>query len=116
MISAVLQADKQSAEDDKILVAAAQALLQKIPPLKHLYIVDTDIDPHSVEDVLWAMTTRFQADIDFYPQRSERRFMPDPSQWPPYREDPQELPMKALFDCTVPFKLKNIFRRAFQPN
>ena len=32
--------------------------------LKHVFLVDEDVDIFDMSDVMWAMTTRFQADVD----------------------------------------------------
>ena len=43
---------------------AASAAFAVDPILKHIFIVDDDIDVFDNDQVLWAMTTRFQADRD----------------------------------------------------
>jgi UbiD family decarboxylase len=43
---------------------AASAAFAVDPILKHIWIVDDDIDVFDNDQVLWAMTTRFQADRD----------------------------------------------------
>lgn len=34
--------------------------------MKHVVVVDSDIDPHNPEDVEWAIATRFQGDKDLF--------------------------------------------------
>ena len=35
-----------------------------LPELKHVFLVDDDVDPFDMSDVLWAMTTRYQGNLD----------------------------------------------------
>jgi len=63
---------------------------------------------------MWAMTTRFQADVDLITIPGVQCHPLDPS------NDPQYSPhlrirgnaCKAIFDCTVPFDQKDRFERA----
>ena len=43
---------------------AALLAFSAFSELKHVILVDEDVDPFDTNDVLWAMTTRFQADVD----------------------------------------------------
>jgi 4-hydroxy-3-polyprenylbenzoate decarboxylase len=116
VLMGVIQVNKRKKEDDDNAVDAATKAVQLATPFKHILLVDEDIDPFSPQDLWWAMTTRFQADIDTYTSKSERRFTMDPTQSPLYRgldESPKST--KAVFDCSVPFALKPAFRRAFDP-
>jgi UbiD family decarboxylase len=82
--------------------------------LKHIFIVDEDVDPFDMSDVLWAMNTRYQGNLDTI-------FIPgvychplDPSATPEYNASiPQRgVSCKVIFDCTVPFHAKNKFIRS----
>jgi len=76
--------------------------------------VDEDVDPFDTNDVLWAMTTRFQADVDVVPIPGVRCHPLDPSQNPQMSPSIRDngIACKAIFDCTVPFALKDRFHRA----
>lgn len=115
LLMMVLQLNKNSSEDDQQAIQAGKQLLSIIPPLKHLFIVDADVDPHSAEDLLWALTTRYQADMDMHTMPSEKPFPMDPTQTPGYRKNGAEenKSVKALFDCTVPWEMKEQFTRPF---
>ncbi len=65
-------------------------------------------------DVMWAMTTRFQADVDMIPIPGVRLHPLDPSSDPSYSPSISYfgIACKAIFDCTVPFHLKDRFRRS----
>ncbi|MDY6877593.1 MAG: UbiD family decarboxylase [Chloroflexota bacterium] len=60
-LHAVVQIEKQRAEDGRRAIWAA---LRGHASLKHVVVVDTDIDPYNPADVEWAIATRFQADRD----------------------------------------------------
>ncbi|MDP2728326.1 MAG: UbiD family decarboxylase, partial [Dehalococcoidia bacterium] len=47
--------------------------------MKCLFVVDADIDPFNIEQVLWAMSTRFQADSDIVLMSNSRATPLDPS-------------------------------------
>ncbi|BFM17464.1 UbiD family decarboxylase [Maricurvus nonylphenolicus] len=112
VLMAALQINKQRPEDDELAVKAAMAVLSTIPPLKHIFIVDTDVDPQSPDDLFWALTTRYQADQDMHTLNTDKLFPMDPTQSQAYRSD-NPGSMKALFDCTSPYDLKDTFKRAF---
>ena len=80
----------------------------------HVILVDEDVDLFDSDDVLWAMQTRFQGEMDTTFLSGVTGHVLDPSQSPLY--DPR-LPdkgttCKTIFDCTVPFHLKAHFVRA----
>lgn len=61
---AVLQFQKSIASDEGRHRQAALTGIQCIRGIKHVFLVDEDVDCFDMNDVLWAMTTRFQADRD----------------------------------------------------
>ena len=67
-----------------------------------------------MNDVLWAMTTRFQADRDLILLPGIQCHPLDPSNDPVYNPLLKEHgnACKAIFDCTVPFNQKQRFERA----
>lgn len=60
-LHAIVQIDKQHAEDGQL---AIQTAFKGHPSLKHVVIVDADVDPRNAMEVEWAIATRFQADRD----------------------------------------------------
>lgn len=64
-------------------------------------------------DVMWAMTTRFQADVDLITIPGVQCHPLDPSNNPAYHPGIRErgVACKAIFDCTVPFDQKDRFQR-----
>ena len=63
---------------------------------------------------MWAMTTRFQADLDLIPIPGIQCHPLDPSNGPEYSPHirARGIACKAIFDCTVPFDQKERFARA----
>lgn len=115
VLTSILQVKKTRPEHDHAVVEAAKKVLSLAPPFKHMFIVDEDVDAHSPEDVFWAMTTRFTADTDVHTMPNEKPFPMDPSQSQDYRKDTANpaVGVKAVFDLTLPFRMKDQFKRPF---
>jgi 4-hydroxy-3-polyprenylbenzoate decarboxylase len=111
---AVLQFQKREASDEGRQRQAALLAFSAFSELKHVFLVDGDVDPFDMNDVLWAMNTRFQADVDTILIPGVRCHPLDPSQSPEYSPLIPEkgVGCKAAYDCTVPFRLKDQFVRA----
>jgi 4-hydroxy-3-polyprenylbenzoate decarboxylase len=111
---AVLQCSKTVHTDEGKQRQAALLAFSAFPELKHVILVDEDVDIFDSRDVLWAMNTRFQGDRDIITIPGVRCHPLDPSSDPVY--DPSILDRgiscKTIFDCTVPFALKDQFHRA----
>jgi 2,5-furandicarboxylate decarboxylase 1 len=75
-LHAVVQISKHSAGDGR---AAIEAAFRGHSSLKHVVVVDEDVDPHSAEDVEWAIATRFQADRDLLLLHDQPSSSLDPS-------------------------------------
>ena len=75
-LHAVVQIDKKKADDG--LLAIAQAF-EGHSSLKHVVVVDLDVDPLDTEAVEWAIATRFQADRDLLIFRDQPSSSLDPS-------------------------------------
>ena len=76
--------------------------------------MDEDVDIFDTNDVLWAMNTRFQGDRDIITIPGVRCHPLDPSErvyYNPLMPD-DGISCKTIFDCTVPFHLKDHFHRA----
>jgi UbiD family decarboxylase len=60
-LHAVVQIAKQGPDDGR---RAIEAAFQGHRSLKHVVVVDEDVDPYDSAQVEWALATRFQADRD----------------------------------------------------
>lgn len=111
---AVLQFQKTHPTDEGRQRQAALTAFAAYSELKTVILVDEDVDPFDTDDVLWAMTTRFQADVDIAVIPGVRCHQLDPSQDPDFSPSiPYPgVSCKTIFDCTVPFALKDRFQRA----
>lgn len=111
---AILQIGKRSAADDGNARQAAIIALGVYRELKNVFIVDEDVDLFDSNDVLWALQTRYQGDLDTMFLQGVTGHVLDPSQTPDYnpRLSSKGTTCKTVFDCTVPFHLKDQFIRA----
>jgi gallate decarboxylase subunit C len=109
-----LQFRKEQKQDDGIVRQAGLAVLGAFHTIKHVFLVDEDVNIFDEEDVFWAMTTRFQADRDLVLAQNIHGFSLDPSQCPEFTPSitSRGSTTKAIFDCTVPFHLKSTFQRS----
>jgi 2,5-furandicarboxylate decarboxylase 1 len=60
-LHAVVQIEKRQADDGRLAIAAA---FRGHASLKHVVIVDADVDPFDMRQVEWSIATRVQADQD----------------------------------------------------
>ena len=111
---AVMQFKKTVASDEGRQRQAALIAFAAFSELKHVYLVDEDVDCFDMNDVLWAMTTRFQGDTDIITIPGVRCHPLDPSNDPRYSSSIRDhgIACKTIFDCTVPFSQKEHFIRA----
>lgn len=111
---AVLQFKKLTASDEGRQRQAALLAFSAFSELKHVFLVDEDVDCFDMSDVLWAMNTRFQADTDMIPIPGVRCHPLDPSNDPSCSPSIRDhgIACKAIFDCTVPYDQKTRFVRA----
>ncbi|WHH60810.1 UbiD family decarboxylase [Petroclostridium sp. X23] len=111
---AVLQFKKSVPSDEGRQRQAALLAFAAFSELKHIIIVDEDVDPFDSNDVLWALNTRYQGDVDTIFIPGVRCHPLDPSQSPEYNPllHGKGISCKVIFDCTVPFHLKEHFKRS----
>jgi 4-hydroxy-3-polyprenylbenzoate decarboxylase len=111
---AVLQCKKTVNTDEGKQRQAALLAFSAFPELKHVILVDEDVDIFDTNDVLWAMNTRFQGDADIVTIPGVRCHPLDPSSNPEYTGSIPDVGVscKTIFDCTVPFNMKERFKRA----
>lgn len=111
---AVIQVDKRKDFDDGRAHQAALVAFATYSELKNVILVDQDVDPFDSDDVLWAMTTRMQGDIDIINIPGVMGHTLDPSQQPTYNpaNSAAGVTTKTIFDATAPYRMKDIFTRA----
>lgn len=111
---AVLQFQKRVASDEGRQRQAALLAFSAFSELKHIFLVDEDVDCFDMNDVLWAMNTRFHGDADIITLPGVRCHPLDPSNAPSCSPSIRDhgIACKTIFDCTVPFDQKQRFRRA----
>ena len=110
---AVMQFKKITPADEGRQRQAALLAFSAFPELKHVILVDEDVDIFDTDDVLWAMQTRYQGDNDTIFIPGVRCHPLDPSQSPAFsnRLIQEGTSCKTIFDCTVPLHLKEHFQR-----
>ncbi|WP_109471878.1 UbiD family decarboxylase [Ornithinimicrobium cavernae] len=100
-LSAYIQVEKQKQADGTQAILAALASDHFI---KHVYVVDEDIDIHDDQQVLWALNVRFQAGRDLMVLPNQKGIRMDPSARRVNPESATELVTDKLgFDATRPF-------------
>lgn len=111
---AVLQMVKRVPTDEGRQRQAALLAFSAFPELKHVILVDDDVDIFDANDVLWAMNTRYQGNLDTVFLPGVRCHPLDPSAGPEYNASIPDrgVSCKTIFDCTVPFEQRERFRRA----
>ncbi|OXN00029.1 UbiD family decarboxylase [Bifidobacterium vansinderenii] len=111
---AVLQFVKRVPSDEGRQRQAALLAFSAFSELKHIFLVDEDVDCFDMSDVLWAMNTRFQGDVDVVTIPGVRCHPLDPSNDPTCDPSIRDhgIACKTIFDCTVPFDQKARFHRA----
>ncbi|WP_138494432.1 UbiD family decarboxylase [Paenibacillus pinistramenti] len=111
---AVLQFKKSQPSDEGRQRQAALLAFSAFPELKHVFLVGEDVDPFDSDDVMWALNTRFQGDVDIVTIPAVRCHPLDPSQIPEYSPFIRDkgISCKTIFDCTVPYHLKDHFQRS----
>lgn len=111
---AVLQFQKLSPSDEGRQRQAALLAFSAFSELKHVFLVDEDVDCFDMSDVLWAMNTRFQGDSDIITIPGVRCHPLDPSNDPACSPSIRDhgIACKTIFDCTVPYDQKSRFKRA----
>ena len=110
---AVLQVKKLVPSDEGRQRQMALLAFSAFSELKHVFLVDEDVDPFDLNDVLWALNTRFQGDVDIVTIPGVRCHPLDPSNSPEISPSIRDsgIACKTIFDCTVPFDQKDRFKR-----
>jgi len=97
-LHAVVQIAKQGPEDGRLAIEAA---FRGHSSLKHVVVVDTDVNPYDVADVEWAIATRVQAtrDLFLYPDQPSSSLDPSARQVPGQKARSD----KVGVDATIPW-------------
>ena len=98
----VVSIHKKNPDDGKKAIDAA---FRGHKSMKHVFVVDDDINIHDPNEVEWAMATRFQADRNMITKREKGSSL-DPSS-----DMDTQMTCKAGFDLTVPEGGKKEFKR-----
>ena len=111
---AVIQFKKTVPSDEGRQRQAALLAFSAFPELKQVILVDEDVDIFDTNDVLWAMTTRMQADVDIVTIPGVRCHPLDPSNDPDCSWSIRDhgIACKTIYDATIPFNQKARFQRA----
>jgi UbiD family decarboxylase len=93
-LHAVVSIRKKGPEDGK---KAIEAAFKGHASLKHVWVVDDDIDIHNPHEVEWAMATRFQGDKNMIIKKEKGSSL-DPSS-----DLETRMTAKVGFDLTIPW-------------
>jgi 2,5-furandicarboxylate decarboxylase 1 len=91
---------KKKIEGEPKLAACAAFTVD--PILKHVFVVDDDIDVFNDDQVMWAFTTRFQADRDLTIMPNFLGGHLNPVTYGYHREEKGPQETKLILDCTKP--------------
>lgn len=105
-LHAVVQIDKQRPDDGR---AAIEAAFRGHGSLKHVVVVDTDVDPFNMLEVEWAIATRFQSDRDLVVLTDQPGSSLDPSSV--HQQGRKTRTAKMGLDATIPWDAR---REAFE--
>jgi 2,5-furandicarboxylate decarboxylase 1 len=97
-LHAVVQIDKRAPDDGRKAIAAA---FRGHGSLKHVWVVDTDVDIYDPAAVEWAVATRFQADRDLVVIPDQPGSSLDPSGT--HVPGQKSRTAKMGLDCTIPW-------------
>ncbi|MDB4989814.1 MAG: 3-polyprenyl-4-hydroxybenzoate carboxy-lyase [Myxococcaceae bacterium] len=111
---AFLQFKKTSSSDDALVRQAGIAAFSAFHELKHVFLLDDDVNIFDEREVMWALTTRFQGDKSIIAMSNLNGHPLDPSQSPEFSSlnSLTGTTCKTVFDCTAPYAMSSKFERA----
>ena len=111
---AIIQFKKTMKSDEGRQRQAGMLAFSAFQELKHVIIVDDDVDIFDSNDVLWALNTRYQGNLDTVFIPNVRCHPLDPSASPRYNPSIPDVGIscKTIFDCTVPYDARPYFIRS----
>jgi UbiD family decarboxylase len=74
-----------------------ESMFAEVPALKHAVVVDSDVNPYDMDQVEWALSTRFHGDRDLIKYQDTYASRLDPSS-----NLENKLGCKLGFDATIP--------------
>jgi 2,5-furandicarboxylate decarboxylase 1 len=101
-LHAVVQIAKRDADDGR---RAAEAAFRGHNSLKHVVVVDDDVNPFDTRDVEWAIATRFQADRDLLVFEDQPGSSLDPSARHALGQKSRST--KMGLDATIPWRTRD---------
>jgi len=109
----IMQVKKTIPSDEGRQRQAALLAFSAFIELKHVILIDEDVELFDTDDVLWTMQTRYQGDVSTIFIPGVRQHPLDPSAKPEFSHSIRApgISCKTIFDCTVPFDLKKHFIR-----
>jgi len=105
-LHAAVAIEKSSEEEPRRVI---EAVMQAHPSVKHVVVVDSDVDVFSPEELEFAIATRFQADRDAVLYRNAKGSSLDPSAQKSGRT------AKLGIDATIPLEEREAHERAVIP-
>jgi len=110
----VMQFKKSVPSDEGRQRQAALLAFSAFSELKNVILVDEDVDIFDMKDVMWAMVTRMQGDIDIINIPGVRCHPLDPSNDSSCSWSIRDhgIACKTIYDATVPMSEKKRFQRA----
>ena len=105
---AVLQVRKEQPSDEGRQRQMAMLAFSAFSELKHVFLVDEDVDPFDMNDVLWAMNTRFQGDADIITIPGVRTHPLDPSNDPTMSPSIRDLRLHGTLRSKGPFPTRAV--------
>ena len=111
---AIMQVKKRIPSDEGRQRQAALVAFTAFYELKHVILIDEDVDLYDMSDVMWAMTMRYQGDVSTIFIPGVRGHSLDPSSTPEFNPLLRDsgICCKTIFDCTVPMHMKERFQRS----
>lgn len=91
---------RKRVEGEPKLAACAALAVDSL--LKHVFVVDDDVDVFNEVDTLWCLATRFQADRDLTIMPNFLGGHLNPVAYGYHREERGPMETKLIFDCTKP--------------
>lgn len=98
-------------ESREQMARVRDAVITRHSLTKVIIVTDEDVDIRSSEDIIWALSTRFQPSRDIHSQERYRGFPLDPSQSIGYLDSREALTDKYVIDLTIPLALRSSFKR-----
>lgn len=96
----VVQIDKKNSDDG---LKAIEAAFEGHKSMKHVWIVDKDVDIYNSDEVEWSLATRFQGDKDMIVKENQPGSSLDPSGI--HEPGKKTRTTKVGFDATIPFNV-----------